>query len=86
MDSINAHPQAHAASSTFSEKPQQLPTVEPRDIDEDDAVRKVEEANTPSKDAQDGVRELEAVTLTWTKTSLVAAFIWQVNVRYVELH
>jgi hypothetical protein len=44
--------------------------------DGDDAVRKVEEANTPSKQAQQGVQKVEAVTLTWTKTSLALAFIW----------
>jgi hypothetical protein len=46
------------------------------DIDEDDAVLKVEAATTPNVNAQQGVRNVEAVTLTWTKSSLAAAFIW----------
>lgn len=45
-------------------------------IDEDDAVLKVEAATTPNANAQQGVRNVEAVTLTWTKSSLAAAFIW----------
>jgi hypothetical protein len=45
-------------------------------IDEEDAIRKVEEANLPSASAQEGVREVEAVTLAWTKTSLACAFLW----------
>ncbi|KAF2006050.1 MFS general substrate transporter [Amniculicola lignicola CBS 123094] len=45
------------------------------DVDEEDAVRKVEEATTPSADAQQGVRHVEAVTLTWSKSSLILAFI-----------
>jgi hypothetical protein len=48
------------------------------DIDEEDAIRKVEEANMPSVSAQEGVREVEAVTLAWTKTSLACAFLWYV--------
>jgi hypothetical protein len=49
------------------------------DIDEEDAIRKVEEANIPSQSAQEGVREVEAVTLSWTKSSLACAFIWYVQ-------
>jgi hypothetical protein len=45
------------------------------DIDEEDAIRKVE-ANMHSQPAQEGVREVEAVTLSWTKTSLACAFLW----------
>jgi hypothetical protein len=45
-------------------------------IDEDDAVLKVEAATTPNANAQQGVRNVEAITLTWTKGSLAAAFIW----------
>jgi hypothetical protein len=47
-------------------------------VDEEDAIRKVEEANMPSQSAQEGVREVEAVTLAWTKTSLACAFVWYV--------
>ncbi|KAH8641492.1 Siderophore iron transporter [Alternaria alternata] len=54
-------------------------------VDEEDAIRKVEEANMPSHSAQEGVREVEAVTLAWTKTSLACAFIWYVaqNLSYI---
>jgi hypothetical protein len=48
------------------------------DVDEEDAIRKVEEANMPSQSAQEGVREVEAVTLAWTRTSLACAFVWYV--------
>ena len=30
----------------------------------------------PSEDAQRGVQQVEAVTLTWSKPSLIAVFIW----------
>jgi hypothetical protein len=50
------------------------------DIGEDEAIRKVEAANTPDQAAQNGVRNVEAVTLTWTKTSLACAFVWYVNI------
>jgi hypothetical protein len=46
------------------------------DAHEEDAVRKVTEMTGPSKDAQNGVRNVEAVTLTWTKSSLAFAFVW----------
>lgn len=46
------------------------------DVGEEEAIRKVEAANTPDHAAQSGVRNVEAVTLTWTKTSLTCAFIW----------
>jgi hypothetical protein len=46
------------------------------DIGEEEAIRKVEAANTPDHAAQSGVRNVEAVTLTWTKTSLACAFVW----------
>jgi hypothetical protein len=49
------------------------------DIDEEEAVRKVEAANMPDHSAQSGVRNVEAVTLTWTKTSLACAFVWYVS-------
>ena len=47
-------------------------------LDEEDAIRKVDEANMSSRSAQEGVREVEAVTLAWTKTSLACAFLWYV--------
>lgn len=49
------------------------------DMGEDDALRKVEATNTPDQSVQSGVRHVEAVTLTWTKTSLASAFVWYVG-------
>lgn len=46
------------------------------DVDEDEAIRKVEAATTVDPNAQQGVKNVEAVTLTWTKTSLACAFAW----------
>lgn len=46
------------------------------DIDEDEAIRKVEAATTVDPTAQQGVKNVEAITLTWTKTSLACAFVW----------
>ena len=48
------------------------------DLDEDEAIRKVEAATTVDPNAQQGVKNVEAVTLTWTKTSLACAFAWSV--------
>ena len=66
-----------ASDNNAQQSEKQLPaTSNVTDEDEGaEAIRKVEEATTPSKDAQQGVRSVEAVTLTWTKTSLVIAFI-----------
>ncbi|KAF3041919.1 hypothetical protein E8E12_007317 [Didymella heteroderae] len=44
------------------------------DVDEDEAIRKVEAATTVDPTAQQGIKNVEAVTLTWTKTSLACAF------------
>lgn len=77
MDEINTHQQATAGTEKAAIQPDQAVEV---DV-EDDAVRKVEEATTPSKDAQQGVQNVEAVTLTWTKTSLALAFAWYVSSR-----
>lgn len=49
------------------------------DFGEDEAIRKVEAANTPDLNAQSGVQKVEAVTLAWTKTSLACAFVWYVT-------
>ncbi|KAF2799864.1 MFS general substrate transporter [Melanomma pulvis-pyrius CBS 109.77] len=70
MDSIAAA----QPDTQISQEPKRYPNTFDA-IDDDDAVRKVEEATTPSRDAQQGVRNVEAVTLTWTKTSLTLAFI-----------
>ncbi|KAI4675367.1 uncharacterized protein J4E84_010109 [Alternaria hordeiaustralica] len=56
-------------------EPTRQKNIDVVDIDEEDAIRKVEEANMPSVSAQEGVREVEAVTLAWTKTSLACAFL-----------
>jgi hypothetical protein len=53
------------------------------DMGEEEAIRKVEAANTPDQAAQSGVRDVEAVTLTWTKTSLACAFVWYVTLPYL---
>ncbi|KAF1840249.1 MFS general substrate transporter [Cucurbitaria berberidis CBS 394.84] len=45
------------------------------DIEGADAVRKVEESMMPDHSAQKGIRNVEAVTLSWTKTSLACAFV-----------
>jgi hypothetical protein len=46
------------------------------DVDEDEAIRKVKAATTVDPGAQQGIKNVEAVTLTWTKTSLACAFAW----------
>ena len=46
------------------------------DVDEDEAIRKVEAATTVDLNAQQGIQNVEAITLTWTKTSLACAFAW----------
>lgn len=43
---------------------------------EDLAVEAPEKDILPSEDAQRGVQQVEAVTLTWSKPSLIAVFIW----------
>lgn len=69
MDSINAQ-----QDDTIGQEPKrEMSNV---DVDEEEAIRKVEAANTPDPGAQSGVRNVEAVTLTWTKTSLACAFVW----------
>lgn len=73
MESINAiQPGAQPAREPEKE-------FDNVNMEEDDAVRKVEEATTPDHSAQKGVRNVEAVTLTWTKTSLACAFVWYVQ-------
>ena len=46
------------------------------DVDEEEAIRKVDAATTVDPSAQQGIKNVEAVTLTWTKTSLACAFAW----------
>lgn len=46
------------------------------DVDEEDAIRKVEAATTVDPNAQQGIKNVEAVTLTWTRASLICAFAW----------
>jgi hypothetical protein len=50
--------------------------MSPIDIDDDEAIQKVEAATTVDPNAQQGVKNVEAITLTWTKTSLACAFAW----------
>ncbi|KAK4119470.1 MFS general substrate transporter [Parathielavia appendiculata] len=47
----------------------------PRDPEINDASAVNGQADRPGKDLQEGVREIEAVTLTWSKTTLIAVFI-----------
>ena len=70
MDTID-HTHPRVESGLSPEKGQHV-----LELDEDDAVRKVEAATTPDSSAQKGVRNVEAVTLSWNKTSLALAFIW----------
>ena len=42
------------------------------------------EKPAPLEEAQEGVRSVEAITLTWTKQSLALAFIWYVNLLWQE--
>jgi hypothetical protein len=72
MDSIAAAQPA----TLLAQDPEKIRT---NDVDEEDAVRKVEAATTPDHNAQKGVRNVEAVTLAWTKTSLACAFVWLVQ-------
>lgn len=76
MASIDAPTPIISSSVNNAQLSDKQPQAASEAADDEDAVRKVEEATTPSKDAQQGVRSVEAVTLTWTKTSLVLAFIW----------
>lgn len=62
------------AAAEISHEPKRSLTT--FDVDEDEAIRKVNEATTPSKDVQQGIRNVEAVTLAWTRTSLICAFAW----------
>lgn len=48
---------------------------------EDPAIGTTGADELPTEDAQRGVHDVEAVTLTWTKTTLVAVFL-----KYVVIH
>jgi hypothetical protein len=69
--------QAQASDTIGQETKRDMSAI---DIDEEEAIRKVEAANTPDLSAQSGVRNVEAVTLTWTKKSLACAFVWYVRI------
>jgi hypothetical protein len=79
MDSITI---SHHNAQLNQEPKRDMSTM---DVGEEEAIRKVEAATTPNLDAQSGVRNVEAVTLTWTKTSLVCAFAWFVLPRFHKL-
>lgn len=70
MDPIST---AQGATEISHEPKREMSTF---DVDEDDAIRKVEAATTVDLNAQQGIKNVEAVTLTWTKTSLACAFAW----------
>jgi hypothetical protein len=77
MDKISPAQQTNAAiPSPNDTKPE---TMDMADTESLNAVRKVEEATSPSKDAQHGVQNVEAVTLSWSKTSLKLAFVSSVS-------
>jgi hypothetical protein len=48
------------------------------DMGNDETINKLEAATSPDQNAQNGVRNVEAITLAWTKKSLTSAFIWYV--------
>ena len=70
IDTLNM---AQGAAEINHEPKRGMSTI---DVDEEDAIRKVEAATTVDPNAQQGVKNAEAITLTWTKTSLACAFAW----------
>ena len=76
MDNRVSELQNHTNALEESKEPTKQALTPTDDAGEIDAVRKVEEATTPSMAAQQGVQSVEAVTLTWTKSSLILAFVW----------
>ena len=48
---------------------------------DDSSASKVDSDAVPASNAQHGIKDIEAVTLTWTKKSLAA-----VAIRYAQLH
>ena len=64
---------AQGAAEISHEPKREMSTI---DVDDDEAIRKVEAATTVDPNAQQGVKNVEAITLTWTKTSLACAFAW----------
>jgi hypothetical protein len=50
----------------------QLPTS----TDDDNSITHPPSEEAPSEDAQDGVKKVEAVTLTWTRKELYVAYGW----------
>ena len=70
IDTFNT---AQGAAEISHEPKREMSTI---DVDDDEAIRKVEAATTVDPNAQQGVKNIEAITLTWTKTSLACAFAW----------
>lgn len=60
-----------------NEKNSQDPAIGTTGTDSNDELQ----GELPTQDAQRGVHDVEAVTLTWTKTTLVAVFL-----KYVAIH
>lgn len=55
-------------------------TVAPADVDlEADGLPRKDADDLPTENAQAGVQDVEAVTLTWSKPSLIAVFILYVS-------
>lgn len=51
------------------------PTVSKQNVTEDIEEGKPD-ALVPAQDAQNGVQQIEAVTLTWSKQHMIAAYVW----------
>lgn len=60
-----------------NEKNSEDPAIGTTGTDSNDELQQ----ELPAQDAQRGVHDVEAVTLTWTKTTLVAVFL-----KYVAIH
>lgn len=52
----------------------ELESVSKTSTNEEKPEEEEEEEKRPSKDAQRGVRDVQAITLSWTRTSLIAVF------------
>lgn len=64
--------------ATVGEEPKTagLETTAPADVDlEADDLPRKDADDLPTENAQTGVQDVEAVTLTWSKPSLIAVFI-----------
>lgn len=65
-------------NASVAEKDKELDTETVIRTDSDDKPQ----GDRPSEDVQRGVQEVEAVTLTWSKPTLIAVFIKHVLILY----